>query len=820
MSSSPSLSADVPKSPFQASDEDPFFSVHDVPVNSVLLVDSEDEARTFPTGDIELVLCKDSGFITNRAFDAESIQYTEKYEETQGFSGTFNAFHRRLAQDVIDRFDLRNKHILEIGCGKGEFLTLLCEMGDNTGIGFDPAYRPERNQHPAAERITFVRDFYSEACDNVDADAVCCKMTLEHIPDVEGFVRMVRNGIGDQSHVPVFFQVPEMRRVLRDVAFWDIYHEHCSYFSPGSLARLFRRAGFTVTDLWTDYDDQYLMIEAYPRLQEERVGASHPLEESPAEIASDVARFARKVKPRIRSWQTLLKEVSREGQRVLIWGGGSKAVAFLTTLGLTDEVAGVVDVNPYKHDHFLPGTAHRVLSPDEVPMLDPDVVLIMNPIYRSEIEQQLTDLGVETDIWHVDEDPSARTLRQQSEPAGMPVVDAHDGSVCPITKTRDTTPVLSIREVPVLCNVLYDSREDAMVAERDDIDLVFSPASGHLFNAAFDSTRIAYSQTYENSLHHSPRFQAFASELARRLVRTYDVRGETVTDIGCGNGEFLTLMCEAGNNRGVGFDPSYDSENVDPAVGRGITIIPDEYRSAYAEIEARLITCRHVLEHISEPLLFMRTIRQASRWHSDTVVYLEVPNADFMLRKGAIWDLIYEHVSYYTPQSIRELARQTGFDVLRMEESFGGQYLSVDLRPAVSGLPPEQPDTDVAGHERVLRNRVDGFSKRYHEKHDRWSKTLSQAAQKGETVVLWGAGSKGVTFLNAVPAARAVPAIVDINPSKQGRFVAGTGQPIVAPEALVELQPDLVVLMNGLYRDEVSDMLDALDLSPHLVTAT
>lgn len=389
-----------------------FYTVEDVPANSVLLVRSREEALSFPTGKIELALCPETGFITNQAFDEDLVNYNAEYEETQGFSGTFSAFHRRLAEDLIERYDLRGKRILEIGCGKGEFLTLLCELGDNDGVGFDPAYRPERNTSPAAERITFIQDFYSETYADVTADFVCCKMTLEHIPDVADFVGMVRRAVGDNRDTVVFFQVPDVRRVLRDVAFWDVYHEHCSYFSAGSLARLFRSQDFKVLSLWTDYDDQYLMIEARPGTDETVSDAPLEGEESPEELVSDVERFAADVRQRLDAWRTVLAERHRDGQRVALWGGGSKAVAFLTTLGLSDEIGAVVDINPFKHGTFLPGTAHEVVAPEALTANPPDVVVIMNPIYHDEIQVDLQRLGLTPALWHVDADPVQLQTRE------------------------------------------------------------------------------------------------------------------------------------------------------------------------------------------------------------------------------------------------------------------------------------------------------------------------------------------------------------------------------------------------------------------------
>lgn len=381
-----------------------FFRVADVPVNSVLLMRTHEQAVNFQLGNIELAFSPASGFITNRVFDEDLVNYDAEYEETQGFSGTFSAFHKRLARDLIDRFDLHDKTLIEIGCGKGEFLTLLCELGPNRGIGFDPAYHPERNTSAAAERIEFIRDFYSERYAHKKGDFVCCKMTLEHIPDVASFVGTLRRAIGDAPDTVVFFQVPEVRRILTDLAFWDIYHEHCSYFSKGSLGRLFRQEGFDVLRLWTDYDDQYLMIEARPSS-----GApSPPLpeEDDLDELSAEVDSFASRIGPRLDAWRSALREMRAAGQRVVLWGGGSKAVAFLTTLGITEEVACAVDINPHKHGTFLSKTGHEIVGPEYLGANPPDTVIIMNPIYHEEIARDLAAMGISPGIVHIDADPS------------------------------------------------------------------------------------------------------------------------------------------------------------------------------------------------------------------------------------------------------------------------------------------------------------------------------------------------------------------------------------------------------------------------------
>lgn len=372
------------------------YEVERVPVNSVLLLDSRDEALRFPTGRIALGFCEACGFVSNLAFDFSRLEYSTRYESTQAYSPTFNAFAQRLASELIERHDLRDKTIIEVGCGQGEFLALLCEMGANRGIGFDPAYIATGNPYAARPELQFIADFYSETYTHYTGDFLCCKMTLEHVHETADFVSTVRRAIGDALDTVVFFQVPNLDYVLRDVAFWDVYYEHCSYFSPGALARLFRRCGFEVQTLNTAYDDQYLMIEAVPATAH----SSPPLaeEETVAELSARVDTFSHTVATKLAQWRHTVQQLHRDGRRTVVWGGGSKAVSFFTTLNIRDEIRYAVDINPKKHGTFLPVTGQEVVAPTFLRDYQPDVVIVMNPVYRAEVQQMLDELGVSAEL--------------------------------------------------------------------------------------------------------------------------------------------------------------------------------------------------------------------------------------------------------------------------------------------------------------------------------------------------------------------------------------------------------------------------------------
>jgi len=376
-----------------------FYEARNVPVNSCLMMSTRRQALNFPRGDVVLGFCEACGFISNVAFDPLKVDYSSVYEDQQCFSSTFNALAQNLATRLIEKYNLHNKRILEIGCGKGDFLALLCELGHNYGVGIDPAHVNGRIQSNALDRLTFIRDYYSERYANYHGDLVCCRHTLEHIQNTAEFVNSVRRAIGNRLDTIVFFEVPDITRVLRELAFWDIYYEHCSYFSLGSLARLFRSCQFEIVDLSRDFDDQYLLIEAKPVNQaSDKV---HELEESQRQTAKHVKYFATHCNDRLNQWKNRLQQIHADKRRVVVWGSGSKCVAFMTTLGVKDEIEYVIDINPYRHGKFIPSAGKKIMPPEFLKKYKPDVTIVMNPIYRREIRQLTKKLGIATKFMYV-----------------------------------------------------------------------------------------------------------------------------------------------------------------------------------------------------------------------------------------------------------------------------------------------------------------------------------------------------------------------------------------------------------------------------------
>lgn len=383
----------------------------------------------------------------------------------------------------------------------------------------------------------------------------------------------------------------------------------------------------------------------------------------------------------------------------------------------------------------------------------------------------------------------------------------------PVCGNAELLPLIEMTGVPVHCNVLWESRAAALNAPIGDMRLAYSPTCGHTYNLAFDPSLMEYTQEYENSLHFSPRFQQYATGLAESLVERYDLRNKDIVEIGAGKGDFLVMLAEAGGNRGWGFDPSYVE---DPAhAASNVNFVLDFYTEQYADYPADFIVCRHVLEHIPDPDAFVAQVRRAVGDRMGTVVFFEVPNSLWTLRQLGIWDIIYEHCSYFSPVSLGHVFRANGFRVLDVNEVFGGQFLTIAAVPDDGTAAAPDESSALA----ALTADARAFAANFSQKRAEWQRRLAALSAGGKRGVAWGAGSKGVTFLNVMQASETVPYIVDINPRKQGKFVPGTGQRIVAPDFLAEFQPDFVVVMNANYIDEIGDMLAAQGEAAELLAA-
>lgn len=375
------------------------FTWQDVPANIGILWPNREDALGCKKGDLRIYFCEKCGYVWNAGFEPDRLEYSQAYDNNLHHSATYAQYAKNTAQHLINRYQLHGKKVIEIGCGKGDFLILLCTMGDNQGLGFDTSFEERDLDSKAAERISIIRDFYSEKYADHTGDLVASRYVLEHIENPVQFLNSIRRSIGDREETIVYFEVPDVYLILEQLSAWDFIYEHVSYFSPGSLATLFEMCGFKILDLYETFGGQFIGIEAAP-VSGSAIG-TFEIGDDVDRIGKCVKHFQPQIDKKLQEFSKLIQRIRKENQRVLVWGAGAKGVSYLNMLNIRDEIKYIVDINPNKHGNFVAGTGQKIVPPEFAKSYNPDLVIVMNPIYESEIQLKLKEMNVTTETINV-----------------------------------------------------------------------------------------------------------------------------------------------------------------------------------------------------------------------------------------------------------------------------------------------------------------------------------------------------------------------------------------------------------------------------------
>jgi SAM-dependent methyltransferase len=362
---------------------------------------------------------------------------------------------------------------------------------------------------------------------------------------------------------------------------------------------------------------------------------------------------------------------------------------------------------------------------------------------------------------------------------------------CPLCANPSPQVFFQRRNVPVHQNMVCASAEEARQFTRGDLRLAFCPACGFVFNSAFNPARLSYSAGYENTQTCSPHFQHYLADLGESLLTKYGLKDKVVIEVGCGKGDFLRLLCKDGRNRGVGFDPSYAGP--DTAEGGAVHFVRALYDSQQIRYAPDFVCCRHVIEHVQSPLDMLRAVRQAIGNRANSFVYFETPALPWILDTMTFWDFFYEHCSYFTAESLAWAFEQTGFQVLETRSAFDEQYLSIEAEPALADRTAGASRPRYAPE---LWSKVKSFLAGLQERKGACEAKIEAFARAGGCAI-WGAAAKGATLVNLLdPHQRRIRFLIDINPAKQGKFIAGTGHAIVSPDFLKEERGRIAGILN------------------------
>ena len=358
-----------------------------LPVMQNLVYATQNEASVARTADFVLAACQHCGFAFNAAFDPDMLVYDERYDNRVP-SSVFKDYYANLAGRLCERYGSENGLAVEIGCGKGEFLTALArEWVNGRFLGVDPGYEAPPSGTAVSAKIHFLRDIFRPTTIQERPSLVICRHTLEHIPDPVSFLHQIRTALPDG--VPIYLEVPDLRWILKHQAFWDFCYEHCNYFTTESLAIVAQQAGFQVVSSGVGFGEQYLWLEAVSH-------GAVPESQGASSVVELLRRYSHDEAHHIAHTKAFVEAATKRGVAVCLWGMATKGVVFSYLIDANRAlIQHCIDVNANKQGRYAPGSAHLIQPPEVLQKVPGEIqILVMNSNYLNEIRDKCSSLGI------------------------------------------------------------------------------------------------------------------------------------------------------------------------------------------------------------------------------------------------------------------------------------------------------------------------------------------------------------------------------------------------------------------------------------------
>jgi hypothetical protein len=351
--------------------------------------------------------------------------------------------------------------------------------------------------------------------------------------------------------------------------------------------------------------------------------------------------------------------------------------------------------------------------------------------------------------------------------------------------------------------ILYDKEHLARNAAKGTLDVCFNEKNGFIYNKAFDVKKVNYSNEYVAGNISIPGL-AYYDYKIDWLSRRYIQPNWVIVDVGCGDGIFIKRLAEKiPDVKCFGFDTSYKNIQTDTAP-KTLEIFNEYYggNNRY-NLEPNLIILNHVLEHIHNPVQFLQLIHNTMK--DDAFVFIDVPDAEWILRNTVIYDFFYEHCQYWYITSLINVLEATGFKIIEFCNQFSGQNLWVMAKRCIN-----------TGHKVGINNNIKKLCNEFITSKDCQIRKIKDSIEYLGTrinIAIFGAAAKGIMFANIFdPAKKLISCLIDDDSRRQDKYIPGTGHPVVSSSYLINTVKKLggggVIILNNNYIQTVKNFFD------------
>lgn len=353
---------------------------------------------------LRIMVCETCWLVQTLDFSQADELFSSEYAYFSSFSTTWLQHAEAYVDEMAQRFALgANSQIVEVASNDGYLLQYAKARGIPC-LGIEPT---ASTAHAAREKgIETLEAFFGAqlgarlAAEGRQADLTAANNVLAHVPDINDFVKGFANLL--KPNGVATFEFPHLLRLLSEAQFDTIYHEHFSYLSLTTVARIFEANGlsvFDVEEIPTHGGSLRVFAQCKARggrrqsdrmetvLRREReAGLS-----SPKGYEGFQAR-AEKIKD---DFVSFLIDAKRRGKRVVGYGAAAKGNTLLNFAGCRkDLMSYVVDRNPAKQGKHLPGSRIPVLGEQVLYKDNPDYIVILPWNLKTEVMNQLKNAGV------------------------------------------------------------------------------------------------------------------------------------------------------------------------------------------------------------------------------------------------------------------------------------------------------------------------------------------------------------------------------------------------------------------------------------------